>query len=159
MDENVQQETKANYFRHCKIRSGDAISENLNEPTCENVMHELQVMINDFSYRNKMNVNNLLDYPSENDTCSEVQSLEVIVDTIGKDNVDDEVEDDTIPLEPVTRKEALIAFRTLQYFMVQFETTTPELLNAIRKVRDELQLDLNFNKKQNTIESYFTKFF
>ena len=33
--------------------------------------------------------------------------LRKIVDTIGKDNVDDEVEDDTIHLEPVTRKEAL----------------------------------------------------
>ena len=83
----------------------------------------------------------------ESDTCLEVQSLEEIVDTIEKSNVDDEVEDDTIPLEPVTRKETLIASRTLHNFMVQFEKTTPELLDAIRKVRDELQLDLNFKKK------------
>nr|AAT38686.1 hypothetical protein SDM1_32t00006 [Solanum demissum] len=80
-----------------------------------------------------MDVNNLLDYPGESDTCLEVQSLEEIVDTIGKCNVDDEVEDDIIPLEPVTRKETLIASRTLHNFMVQFEKTTPELLDAIRK--------------------------
>ena len=79
------------------------------------------------------------------------------MDTIGKRNFDDEVEDDTIPLEPVTRKEALIASRTLHNFIVQLEKTTPKLLNAIRKVRDEFQLDLNFNKK-NIIESHFTKF-
>ena len=84
-------------------------------------MHELQVMINHFGYRNKMDVNSLLDYPGENDTCSEVQSLEEIVDTIGKDNVDDAVEDDTTPLEPVTHKEALIASRTLHNFMVQLK--------------------------------------
>nr|AAT38752.1 hypothetical protein SDM1_42t00003 [Solanum demissum] len=104
-----------------------------------------------------MDVNNLLDYPGESDACSEVQRLEEIVDTIGKCNVDDEVEDDTIPLEPITRMKTLIASRTLHNFMVQFEKTTPELLDAIRKVTDELQLDLNYKKKQNTIESYFTK--
>ena len=32
----------------------------------------------------------------ESDTCSEVRSLEEIMDTIGKNNVDDEVEDDNI---------------------------------------------------------------
>jgi len=69
---NVQLETIANWFRHCKICSGEAISEKLNEPTCENVIHELEVMINDLSYHNKMDVNNLLDYPCKSDICSEV---------------------------------------------------------------------------------------
>ena len=32
-----------------------------------------------------------------------------------------------------------------------------EILDVIRKVKDELQLDLNFKKKQITLESYFTK--
>ncbi|XP_015170931.1 uncharacterized protein [Solanum tuberosum] len=99
---NVQQETIANCFRHCKIRLGDAILENLNEATCENIIHELEVMIDDLGYHNKMDVNNLLDYPGESDTCSEVQSLKEIVDTIRKNNVDDKVEDDSIPLEAVT---------------------------------------------------------
>ncbi|KAK4709379.1 hypothetical protein R3W88_030304 [Solanum pinnatisectum] len=84
-------------------------------------------------------------------------SLEEIVDTIEKSNDDDEVEDDTIRLGLVTRKETLIASKTLPNFLVHFEKTTPELLDAIRKVRDKLQLYLNFKKKQNTIESYFIK--
>ena len=37
---------------------------------------------------------------------------------------------------------------------IQYKNTTPELLDAIRKVRDELQTDLNFKGKQTTIESY-----
>ena len=77
--------------------------------------------------------------------------------TILENNVDDEVEYDTVPLEPITRKEALIVSRTLHNFLVQFENTTLEILDAIRKVRDELYLDLNFKKKQTTLESYFTK--
>ncbi|XP_049354648.1 uncharacterized protein LOC125819224 [Solanum verrucosum] len=105
---NVQQETIANYFQHCKICSGDAVSKNLNEPTCENVIHKLEVMINDLDYHNKMDVNNLLDYSGESDTCSEVQNLEEFVDTIGKRNVDDEVEDDTISFDPLrVRKHSL----------------------------------------------------
>ena len=55
---NAQQETVANCFRHCKIRSGDAISENLNEPTCENIINELEVIINNLGYHSKMDVNN-----------------------------------------------------------------------------------------------------
>ena len=37
---------------------------------------------------------------------------------------------------------------------IQYKNTTPELLDAIRKDRDELQTDLNFKEKQTTIESY-----
>ena len=37
------------------------------------------------------------------------------------------------------------------------KNTTPELLDEIRKVRDELQMDLNFKGKQTTIESYFNR--
>ena len=40
---------------------------NLDEPTCENISHELEVMINDISYHNRIDVNNLLDYPGESD--------------------------------------------------------------------------------------------
>jgi len=37
---------------------------------------------------------------------------------------------------------------------IQYKNTTPGLLDAIRKVRDELQTNLNFKGKQTTIESY-----
>jgi len=47
---------------------------------------------------------------------------------------------------------------------IQYKNTTPglldairNLLDAIRKVRDELQTDLNFKGKQTTIESYFNR--
>ena len=91
-----------------------------------------------------MDVNDLLDYPCESYICSEVQSLEEIVDTIGKSNVDDNVKDNTKPLEPVMCKKTLIASRTVYNFMVKFKRTTLMLLDAIRKVMDKLQLDLNF---------------
>ena len=39
---------------------------------------------------------------------------------------------------------------------IQYKNTTLELSDAIRKVRDELQTDLNFKGKQTTIESYIS---
>ena len=114
-------------------------------------------MINDIGYRNKMNVNNLLDYPSENEKCLQVQSLEEIVANIVESSTNDEVEDDSTPLELVTRKEALNATTTLHKFLLKLKTSTSELVGAIRKVRDEIELDLNFKKKQITIDSYFSK--
>ena len=155
---NVKQETIAGCFRHCKIRSMDEVSSNLNEhTTLEKYLHELEVMINDLGYHNKMDVNSLLDYPGENNACSEVQSLEEIANTILENDVEDDVDDETTHMEPVTRKEALNAAKTLSNFLMQFENNTPELLDAMRKIRDVLQADLNFNKKQTTIESYFKK--
>ena len=67
------------------------------------------------------------DYPSESNICLEVQSLEEIVDIIEKNNVNNEVEDDIVPLELDTCKETLIVPRILHNFMVQFEKTTPQI--------------------------------
>lgn len=79
-------------FRHCKIRSKDVESRNFDGSTCEVDVHELDDVINNLGYHNRMGVNSLLDYPCENDACSEVQSLEEIAASILKN--DDEAEDD-----------------------------------------------------------------
>lgn len=57
-------------------------------------------MINDLDYSNKIDQKKLLNYLGETDRCSEVQRLEEIIDTIRKIRVDNEVEGDTIPMEP-----------------------------------------------------------
>ncbi|CAI8598374.1 unnamed protein product [Vicia faba] len=114
-------------------------------------------MINQCGYRNKLDIDNLMNYPGENEACSEVQSLEDIVDTIIENNAENDDEDDTVSLELVTRKESIIASNTLHNFMIQYKNTTLELLDTIRKIRDELQIDLNFKGKKTIIESYFNR--
>ncbi|CAI8596408.1 unnamed protein product [Vicia faba] len=94
-----------------------------------------------------MDIDKLMNYPGENEACSEDRSLEDIVDTIIENNAEDDNEDDTVSLEHVTRKEALMTLNTLPNFMIQYKYTTPVLLDAIIKVRDELQIDLNFKGK------------
>ncbi|XP_027351220.1 uncharacterized protein LOC113862331 [Abrus precatorius] len=144
---DVRKETIANCFRHCKICSDSDVARNLDESTFDEETQDLETMINQCGYRNKMDIDNLMNYPGENEACSEVQSLEEIVSTIIENNAEDDDEDDTVSLEPVTRKEALTALNTLHNFMIQYKNTTPKLLDAIRKVRDELQIDLNFKGK------------
>ncbi|KAG4989542.1 hypothetical protein JHK82_031866 [Glycine max] len=114
-------------------------------------------MINQCGYRNKMDIDNLMNYPGENEACSKVQSLENIVGTIIENNADDDGEDDMMSLEPVTRKETLMISNTLHNFIIQYKNITLELLDAINKIRDEFQIDLNFKGKQTTIESYFNR--
>ena len=132
---NVHQETIANCFRHCKIRSEDGTSTILEEEsTSGDDIPELEVVINNLGYRNRMDVNSQLDYPGENDTCLEVQCLEEIVASVL--NVDDEPENDVaILLEIVTHKEAIIASKTLKKFWMQFEKTTLRVLDVIKKFR------------------------
>ncbi|XP_039690607.1 CENP-B homolog protein 2-like [Medicago truncatula] len=131
---DVRKETIANCFRHCKIRSASDVVGNLDESTFDEETQDLQTMINQCGYRNKMDIDNLMNYPGENEACSEVQSLEDIVRTNIENNAEDDDEDDTVSLEPVTRKEALMASNTLHNFIIQYKNTTPQLLDAIRKI-------------------------
>ena len=71
--------------------------------------------------------------------------------------IEDEAEDDTISVEVVTRKRTLLVSITLQNFMLQFQNATPKLLDPIRKIKDELQQNLNFKRKQTTIEYDFLR--
>lgn len=64
-----------------------------------------------------MNINNILDYSYENNTCTYVWNLEEIIDTIGINSVEDKVKK-TIFLESVTHKETLITSRPFHNLMV-----------------------------------------
>ncbi|KAL4564918.1 hypothetical protein LXL04_028994 [Taraxacum kok-saghyz] len=145
---NVKQESIANYFRHCKICTANPTGSNdLNDVTSGEDIRELENLITGMHYRHKMDVNELLDYPSENNECYKVQSNEEIIADTVQNSVDDEVDDDSVPLEPVTRKEALQAATTLHNFLLQYENTVPQLLSAIGRFKDELNIDLKFTKK------------
>ena len=59
-------------------------------------------------------------------------------------------------MEPVSRKEAIKTMTTLNNFLLQNLKYTPNMLNVLQKVRDEIQVNLNFSKNQ-TLYSYFDK--
>ena len=67
----------------------------------------------------------------------------------------DEAEDDSTTLEPVTRKEALKAIMTLNNFLSQYDKTTPELFSVLQKVRDDIHSVINYKKKQAVLISLY----
>ncbi|GJV51243.1 hypothetical protein Tco_1446984, partial [Tanacetum coccineum] len=69
----------------------------------------------------------------------------------------DEEDDESSTMEPPSRNEAIKAAITLNNFLLSYEKTTPEVLTMLRKIRDEIQGEIDFNKKQKTIESFFKK--
>ena len=74
------------------------------------------------------------------------------------DTVQNPVDDDSVPLELVTWKEALQAATTLRNFL-QYENTASQLLSAMWRFNNELNIDFNFIKKQVTIYLFFTRQF
>ena len=91
-----------------------------------------------------------------NQSSSWVSSLEEIVASITENFTNDEAQDDIVALEFVTWKEALKISITLHNFLLQYENSSPKLLDAIKKIRDEIQVNLNF-KEKTIINSYFKK--
>ena len=54
--------------------------------------------------------------------------------------VEDEAENNSISLKPITWKKNIFTSKTLQNFLLQFENVTLEFWNAMKKVRDEIHL-------------------
>jgi hypothetical protein len=70
-----------------------------------------------------------------------------IIENVKENDKEDEVENDSSILEPVSHNDALKTIITLNNFVLQYEDTTLELLNILRKVREENQGDIDFKRK------------
>ena len=70
-------------------------------------------------------------------------------------NVGEELEDDNVKLsEIVTRKEAIIASRTLHNFCMYIEKTTPRVFDAIKKIRIIRPGSIQSKIQEETIHEY-----
>ncbi|KAM3304556.1 hypothetical protein P3S67_011422 [Capsicum chacoense] len=154
---DINSSTIVNCFKHCKLRLLDDESSENQEQLNNDSLQQLQNLINGLKYRNAMNAEDVLNYPGENDTSFELSTDEQIIESVMETHKEDEVEDDSVELEQVSRKDALKATITLHHFLLQYEKTTPDILNAVRRIRDEIQGDIDFKKKQTTLDSYFQK--
>ncbi|KAJ0810512.1 putative DDE superfamily endonuclease domain-containing protein [Helianthus annuus] len=144
-------------FRHCKLRSTDNMTFENSDEGGEST-RELQNLIKELGYRNAMDVEDVLTHPEENVVAQLLTDGEIIESVIGinKDDIDEE-DDESSTVEPPSRNEAIKAAITLNNFLLSYEKTTPEVLTMLRKIRDEIQGETDFNKKQKTIESFFKK--
>jgi ribosome-associated translation inhibitor RaiA len=64
-----------------------------------------------------------------------------------RNDIEDKVENNNYMLESVARKDVLKATITLHNFLLQYENTTLDLFNALRKVRDEIKKKLSISRE------------
>ncbi|KAK8270557.1 hypothetical protein V6Z11_D11G203700 [Gossypium hirsutum] len=105
-----------------------------------------------------MNVEQILNYPSENESLMESPTDEEIIQGVMDVPADDEqYSDDSNVLSHVSPKETFLAVDTLKNYLIQHEKNIPDLVYALLKVKDEIVFDSHAKKKQLAIDAYFSK--
>ncbi|XP_016673208.2 uncharacterized protein [Gossypium hirsutum] len=141
---------------HCKIRSNEDMPLEQEIGDVEGI-HKLKEVIFDLHYRNFMDVEQILNYPSENESLMESPTDEEIIQGVMDVPIDDEQDpNDSSDLPDISPKEAFLAVDTFKSYLIQHEKNIPNLVYALLKVKDEIVYD-SHAKKQLTIDAYFSK--
>ncbi|TYH07045.1 hypothetical protein ES288_A08G201200v1 [Gossypium darwinii] len=147
----------ANCFRHCKIRFEEDMPLEQEIGDVEGI-HKLKEVISYLHYRNAMDVEQTLNYPSETESLIESSMDEEIIQGVMDVSADDEQDlDDSSVLPHVSPKKAFLAVDTLKNYLIQHEKNIPNLIYALLKVKNEIVFDSHAKKKQLTIYTYFSK--
>ncbi|XP_022883473.1 CENP-B homolog protein 2-like [Olea europaea var. sylvestris] len=146
---DVKTTTIVNCFRHCKI-----LLEENNVPKPEvgeldEGIQGLNDVIFNLHYRNVMDVEHRLNYPSENDAIMESPTDEEIIQLVMNSNDDenDPEPDDSSVVPNVSSKEAFQAIVTLSNYLLQHEQNISEVVYALQKIKDGVHFSLGGKKK------------
>ncbi|TYI89495.1 hypothetical protein E1A91_D03G060500v1 [Gossypium mustelinum] len=121
-------------------------------------IHKLKEVIFDLHYRNAMDVEHILNYPSENESLMESSTDDIIIQGIMDLPADDEQDpDDSSVLPHVSPKDAFLPVDTLKNYLIQHEKNITDLVYTLLNVKDEIVFDSYAKKKQITIDAYFRK--
>ncbi|KAK8320505.1 hypothetical protein V6Z11_A12G042600 [Gossypium hirsutum] len=121
-------------------------------------IHKLKEVISDLHYRNVMDVEQILNYQSENESLMESPTDEEIIQGVIDVPANDEQDPNGNSVLPyVSPKETFLAVDSLKSYLIQHEKNIPDLVYGILKVKDEIVFDSHAKKKQLTIDAYFSK--
>ncbi|XP_040957925.1 uncharacterized protein [Gossypium hirsutum] len=140
---DVKPTTIANCFRLCKIRSEEDMPLEQEIGDVEDI-HKLKEVISDLHYRNAIDVEQILNYPSENESLIKSPTDEEIIQ--GVMNVP--TDDDNSVLPHVSPKEVFLVVDTLKNYLIQHKKNIPDLVYALLKVKNETVFDSHAKKKQ-----------
>ncbi|KAK8370061.1 hypothetical protein V6Z11_A01G152000 [Gossypium hirsutum] len=105
-------------------------------------IHKLKEVISDLYYRNAMDVEQILNYPSENESLVESPMDEEIIQGLMDVPANDEQDpNDSSVLPHASPKEAFLAVDTLKNYLIQYEKNIPDLVYALLKVKNEIEFD------------------
>ncbi|MBA0852441.1 hypothetical protein Goshw_005385 [Gossypium schwendimanii] len=111
----------ANYFRHCKIQFDEDMHLKQEIDDVEGI-HKLKEVISDLHYRNAMDVEQILNYPSENESLVDSTLDEEIIQGVMDVPADDEQDPDESSVLPhVSPKKAFLGVDTLKNYLIQHE--------------------------------------
>ncbi|MFQ6627153.1 hypothetical protein Gotur_005863 [Gossypium turneri] len=85
-------------------------------------IHKLKEVISDLHYRNAMDVEQILNYPSENESLVESTLDEEIIQGV----MDVPADDESSVLPHVSLKKAFLAVDTLKNYLIQHEKNIPD---------------------------------
>jgi hypothetical protein len=157
---DVKPETIRNCFRHCRICTTDADvtpvpEESLIDPE---VIKDLEEQVQEFRYRNPMDICNLIDYLAECEVAYVPIQEEIVQDLSTNPVPEDEVEaDDSQESIPVKATEALLCASLLQQFWMQQYIVDHEMLARIQIVKDKINIMRSSKLVQKPISEYFSK--
>ncbi|MFQ6659281.1 hypothetical protein Gotur_028228, partial [Gossypium turneri] len=96
-----------------------------------------------------MDVEQILNYPSENESLMKSPMDEEIIQGVMDVPANDEQDpDDSSVLPHVSPKEAFLAVDTLKNYLIQHKKNILDLVYALLKVKDEIIFDTHAKKKQ-----------
>ncbi|GJR06671.1 hypothetical protein Tco_0529655 [Tanacetum coccineum] len=91
-------------------------------------------------------VKNMLLSLTNKDTSKLVEPLKKVQVGLKFDDLDDEVDEKRSITEPPSLKQAMKTAMTLNNFLLRYEKTKQEVLIMIRKMKDDVQGEVDFNK-------------
>ncbi|KAL6507751.1 hypothetical protein OROGR_023946 [Orobanche gracilis] len=95
----------------------------------------LSDVISNLRYRGVMDVEHLLNYPSENDTLMESSTDEEIIESVLNNDDDENDDDDSDVIPIVSSKEAFQSLVTLNNYLLQHEQNITEIVKALQPVK------------------------
>ena len=93
-----------------------------------------------------MNVDHLLNYPSENDIVMESPTDEEIIQGVMNTPTDDHDPNNSSVLPSVSSKEVFQAVVTLNNFLLQNEKNIPNMVYDLQNIKDRIAFDFSRKK-------------
>ncbi|XP_015578348.1 CENP-B homolog protein 2-like [Ricinus communis] len=137
---DVKTTTIANCFKHCKLRSEEGMPLEQEIGDVERI-HALEEVISNLHYRNAINIEQILNYPSENKALMESPTNKKIIERVmGVPANDNQDLDDSNVLLHVSPKEAFLAVKTLKNYLFQHEKNIPLWSMLCKRLKMKLNL-------------------
>lgn len=157
---DVKQETIKNCFLHWQIRSTgteEALGQTVADTVGADLLQELDDQIRRLRYSNPMKIENLLNYPGEEEVAFEPTEEDIIESLKQVESSNSDADDNSIELPRVSTTDALESLKTLEAFWLQQEGNNADFLRTIQKMKDSVQSIKTNRMIQMPISHFFER--